>query len=59
MGLFGRKKKSGMGLGLADHNRSPRKSHEQDKPEQERVTRLDEKAGVAVHQMNNPPKAEG
>lgn len=60
MGLFKHKKKrAGLGLGIADVGRSPLRSDEQDSPQQERVTRPDEEAGQAVHQMKNPPKAEG
>ena len=61
MGILNRKNKKGgsMGLGLADHQLSPRHAEEQDAPEQERPTRPDEEAGQAVHQLNDPPQAEG
>jgi hypothetical protein len=60
MGLFNKKhKRKGMGLGIADHGRSPLRADEQDSPEQERVTRPDEEAEQAVHQMKSPPRAEG
>ncbi len=64
MGIFSRKKKhrrekGAMGLGLADSYAGPRKTEDQTSPEPERLTRPDEEAGVAVHQMKNPPKAEG
>jgi hypothetical protein len=61
MSIFGRKKnkREGLGLGIADHGRSPLRANEQKSPQQERTTRPDEEAGQAVHQMKNPPKAEG
>lgn len=60
MGILNRKKnKRTLGIGLADHGRSPRNSNEQEAPEPERTTRLDEEADTAVHEMNDPPKAEG
>ena len=60
MGIFNRKdKKKRMGIGLADHGRSPRSADEQDGPEPERLTRPDEEADVAVHQLKEPPQAEG
>lgn len=63
MGILNRNKdkRNGMGIGLADHGRkaSPRRSEEQDSPEQERLTRPDEEADQAVHQLDNPPQAEG
>lgn len=61
MGIFKRhKKRKGMGIGLADYRRAtPRNAEQQDSPEPERVTRPDEEAGMAVHQLKHPPKAEG
>lgn len=67
MGILNRKKskkqreeRRNMGLGLADQERqSPLHADEQDAPEPERVTRPDEAAGTAVHEMKEPPKAEG
>ncbi len=65
MGLFSRNKKKhkrekgAIGLGLADTYAGPRKTKDQSSPEPERLTRPDEEAGVAVHEMKNPPKAEG
>ena len=48
-----------MGLGLAGHRESPLQADEQDAPEPERPLRLDEEAGTAVHEIKDPPKAEG
>jgi hypothetical protein len=66
MGILNRKKKkdqkqaAGMGLGLANHGRrSPLRADQQAAPQPERVTRVDEEAGTAVHEMKEPPKAEG
>lgn len=59
MGLFNRKKKQGMGLGLASHGRTPRSTEAQPAPEPERLTRPDEEADMAVHQLDDPPQAEG
>lgn len=59
MGLFNRKKKQGMGIGLAGHGRTPRSTDEQETPEPERLTRPDEEADTAVHELDEPPQAEG
>jgi hypothetical protein len=62
MGILKRNKdknRKSMGIGLADHGRSPRKADEQVSPEPERVTRPDEEADQAVYQLKNPPQAEG
>jgi len=64
MGLLNRKdknkrKRGQLGIGLADHVASPRHTADQDAPEPERVTRPDEEAEVAVHQLKEPPQAEG
>lgn len=65
MGLFSRHKqkhqreKGAIGLGLAETYAGPRKTGDQPSPEPERLTRPDEEAGVAVHQLKHPPKAEG
>lgn len=59
MGLFNRKKNKQMGIGLADRGRSPKTVEEQDAPEPERLTRPDEEAGMAMHQLREPPQAEG
>ena len=64
MGILNRKnkgerKRGSIGLGLADTYKTPRPAAEQDAPEQERLTRPDEEAGVAVHEMKKPPQAEG
>ena len=45
--------------GTADRNLSPRTVEEQDAPEPERPTRPDEEGDMAVHQLDNPPQAEG
>jgi hypothetical protein len=44
---------------IADKKLSPRTVEEQDAPEPERPTRPDEEAGMAVHQLDHPPQAEG
>jgi hypothetical protein len=66
MGILKRKKnkdqkRSGsIGLGLADHGRrSPLRADEQAAPEPERIMRIDEETGIAVHEIKEPPKAEG
>ncbi|MGQ0563032.1 MAG: hypothetical protein ACT443_14300 [Gemmatimonadota bacterium] len=61
MGILNRKsrKRRAMGLGLGDHRGSPRPAEEQEAPEPERLTRPDEEAEVAVHQLERPPQAEG
>lgn len=59
MGLLNRKKRDSLGIGLADHRPSPRPVEDQDQPEPERPTRPDEDANVAVHQLKEPPQAEG
>jgi hypothetical protein len=43
----------------ADQELSPRTVEEQDAPEPERPTRPDEEAEMAVHQLEDPPQAEG
>jgi hypothetical protein len=45
---------------LADHGRrSPLRADEQAAPEPERIMRIDEETGIAVHEIKEPPKAEG
>jgi hypothetical protein len=43
----------------ADRKLAPRTVEEQDAPEPERPTRPDEEADMAVHQLDDPPQAEG
>lgn len=43
----------------ADQKLAPRTVEEQDAPEPERPTRPDEEAEMAVHQLDDPPQAEG
>lgn len=61
MGILHRKNKKHrhMGLNLAGHALSPVHTEDQDAPEQERPTRPDEEAEQAVHQLKDPPQAEG
>jgi hypothetical protein len=61
MGILNRKnKRKSLGIGLADAGRkSPLSANEQASPQQERLTRPDEEAGTAVHEMKEPPQAEG
>jgi hypothetical protein len=44
---------------VAGNKLSPRSVEEQEAPEQERLTRPDEEADMAVHQLEDPPQAEG
>ncbi|MGQ0815057.1 MAG: hypothetical protein ACT4O1_11395 [Gemmatimonadota bacterium] len=61
MGILNRKNKKSrsMGPGRSDHRTSPVRTADQDEPEPERPTRPDEEAGQAVHQLKEPPQAEG
>jgi hypothetical protein len=68
MGLFkrstddsttkGRPRRGRMGLGLSEHRPSAVHTDDQGAPEPERVTRPDEEAGTAVHELKEPPQAE-
>ena len=61
MSILNRKDKHHESTGdrTADQKLSPRTVEEQDAPEPERPTRPDEEADMAVHQLDNPPQAEG
>ena len=55
-----KRKKSGLGLGLADHSRkSPLSADEQDAPQPERVTKPTELANQAAGRDSHPSQAEG
>jgi len=61
MGLFNRHKdkRGTLGIGLADVNRTPRKTEDQDSPEQERLPRVDEETEQGMRGTNRPSQAEG
>ncbi len=58
--MFKRKKKAGMGIGLADHNRkSPRTVDEQTAPEPERPVNTERAEGEIKLSERHPSQAEG
>ena len=61
MGLFNRNKdkRGGLGIGLADVNRTPRKTEDQETPEPERLERVDEQGEQGMRGTNRPSQAEG
>ncbi len=58
--MFKRKKRDGMGIGLADHGRkSPKSADEQDTPEPERPVSSDNQHDSMELRDRHPSQAEG